>query len=106
MNVWDFVGWVVVAILLLIALAILAVVVFIAISYSLYLRDKRRERLKEEEEERLKKLPAPYFKSMDAGDMFSVDYQAWKISDLETEYDPVTAAHRLRITAKSVGVGL
>ncbi|WMI34504.1 membrane protein [Microbacterium phage Damascus] len=51
-------------------------------------------------------ISSPHFESMNTGDIFSVSYQAWKISEIETEYDPATATHRLRVTAKSVGVGL
>ncbi|AWN03309.1 hypothetical protein PBI_CAMILLE_63 [Microbacterium phage Camille] len=102
MTPWEILGWILVGLLSLIVLAVVLVIIFFSIAISLFLRDRRREIAQKKEEERLKSLAMPHFKSMDAGDLFSVDYQNWQINEIMTEYDPTRGRHGLRITAYSV----
>ena len=80
----------------------LIVLIFIALlTYIIVM--SRRDYKKGQEEQKLKQLPTPHFFGMNPGDEFSVDYQGWKIKEIESDFDIDFNQRILRITAYSIG---
>jgi hypothetical protein len=99
MNPWTVLGWIVVGVVSTIVLILIAAFIYGVVTTIKEARDKRKAR---EEAARLEGLILPHFRTMAAGDMFSVNYQNWQIKELMTEYVPECNEHRLVIRAASV----
>lgn len=99
MNPWTVLGWIVVG-----AVAVVILLIFAAFAYGIIasIKEAREKKAAREEAARLEGLILPHFRTMEAGDMFSVNYQNWQIKELMTEYIPEEAEHRLIIKAASV----
>lgn len=99
MNPWMVLGWIVVG-----AVSIVILLFFAAIAYGVIesIKETREKKAAREEALRLEGLILPHFRTMVVGDMFSVNYQNWKIKELYSEYLPETQEHQLLIKASSI----
>lgn len=104
MNPWDVLGWILVGIVGLICVIILLVVIFFLTSVIAFVRERIREDRKQvaEEKKKVDGIVVPYFEKLDAGAIFQVQNQPWRIEEVLTDYDIDRRVQRLQITARDL----